>query len=411
MASENSPNHRKWNPCLARVPRSGDLIDIMPMDNDVVVGPFTDLALVLSGGGARASYQVGVLAGIAERVPDLEVPILTGVSAGAINAASLASHPGSMSAAADALWSEWKRLTSEQVYAVRPVSVVGSSLRWVLRFLTGHSSGPGVVRGLMDMSPLREFLGRAVGLQGIARKIEANRLHAVALSATSYSDGRTVTFVQGGETTPEWQRALRRSVKTEIRFDHVMASAAIPIIFPAVKLEDGFYGDGSVRQIAPLAPAVHLGAGKLIAISMRAPRQRWAPSVPVGDYPAAAEVMSLLLNSVFLDYLDVDVERLERVNELVAGLPPGHTTPTRLRKVNALLLRPSRDLGQLARGLEVKLPRAVRLVVEGIGGRRQRASDLLSYLLFEPEYTEALMDLGYSDAQDRWAAIEAFLAA
>jgi len=379
-------------------------------DHAAAVPGFTDLALVLSGGGARASYQVGALAAIVESVPDLEVPILTGVSAGAINAASLAAHPGSMGAAVEALRSEWKRLTSEQVYVVRPVSVVGSSLRWILRFVTGRSSGPGVVRGLMDMSPLREFLGRAVGLQGIARKIEANRLHAVALSATSYSDGRTVTFVQGGEDVPAWQRALRRSVKTELRFDHVMASAAIPIVFPAVKLEDGFYGDGSVRQIAPLAPAVHLGAGKLIAISMRAPRQPWAPSVPIGDYPAAAEVMSLLLNSIFLDYLDVDVERLERVNELVAALPPGHVTPTGLRRVDALLLRPSRDLGQLAQGLEVKLPRAVRMVVEGIGGRRQRASDLLSYLLFEPEYTEALMDLGYSDARNRWPEIEAFIA-
>ena len=364
---------------------------------------------MLSGGGARASYQVGVLAAIAERLPELEVPILTGVSAGAINATSLAAHPGSMGSAVDALRSEWKRLTSEQVYAVRPVSVVGSSLRWVLRFLTGRSSGPGVVRGLMDMSPLREFLGRAVDLQGITRKIEAQRLHAVALSATSYSDGRTVTFVQGGDGTPEWQRALRRSVKTHIRFDHVMASAAIPIIFPAVKLEDGFYGDGSVRQIAPLAPAVHLGAGRLLAISMRAPTQPWVPSIPIGDYPAAAEVMSLLLNSIFLDYLDVDVERLERVNELIAVLPDTNGNPTGLRRLDALLLRPSRDLGVLAQGLEVKLPRFVRLVVEGIGGRRQRASDLLSYLLFEPEYTEALMDLGYSDVQDRWPAIEAFL--
>lgn len=368
------------------------------------------LALVLSGGGARASYQVGVLAAITERAPQLRVPILTGVSAGAINAVSLAAHRGPFPAAVATLRREWGRLTSAQVYCLNPVSVVRSVLRWFVKTLTGGGSAPGVMRGLMDLSPLRRFLDRSIVLDGIAGNIAAGRLDGIALSATSYTDGRTVTFIQGCEDIPAWSRALRRSMHTDIELDHVIASAAIPLVFPAVKLTDGFYGDGSVRQTAPLAPAVHLGADRIIAISMRAPRQPYAPSVPMGDYPAVAEVMSLLLNSVFLDHLDVDVERLERVNELVASLPQGYDPPSGFREVEMLLLRPSRDLGLLAEGRGVKLPWMVRMAVQGIGGRRRRASDLLSYLLFEPEYTGALMELGYDDTVAQWPRIEEFVA-
>ncbi|UCG88742.1 MAG: patatin-like phospholipase family protein [Gemmatimonadota bacterium] len=372
---------------------------------------FADLALVLSGGGARASYQVGVLAAITERVPELEAPILTGVSAGAINATSLASSPGSFSSAVGTLRREWKGLTADNVYCVRPTSIVRSSFRWLLRVLLRRRSGPGVLRGLMDMTPLRQFLSETLVLDGIARNVAAGRLDAVALSATSYTTGRTITFVQGHENVPVWERALRAAVRTELRLDHVLASAAIPIVFAAVKLEDGFYGDGSVRQTAPLAPAIHLGARRLIAISMRMPRGPVAPSVPIGDYPAAAEVVSLLFNAVFLDSIDADAERLERVNQLVAALPAGQASPGGLRKVDLLLLRPSRDLGALAKGHETKLPSLVRFAVQGMGGRRARGSDLVSYLMFEPSYTETLMDLGYSDASAQWPRIEEFVAA
>ncbi len=372
--------------------------------------PFADVALVLSGGGARACYQVGVLVAIAERLPELRVPILTGVSAGAINAASLAAHPGTFQSAVGSLRRQWKQLTSDQVYCVRPISVVRSSLRWLFKTLFGRGSGPGVVRGLMGMDPLRRHLGKSIVFERITQNIASKRLAALALSATSYSGGRAVTFIQGCEEVPAWQRSLRRSVHTTIRLDHVLASAAIPIVFPAVKLEDGFYGDGSVRQIAPLAPAIHLGARRLIAISMRSPRQPWAPSVPIGDYPAAAEVMSLLFSSIFLDHLDADSERLTLVNRLLAELPSNQPPPQGVRTVDLLLLRPSRDLGLLARGLETKLPRVVRLLVQGIGGRREGASDLLSYLLFEPPYTEVLMEVGYSDAVDQWSEIEQFMA-
>ncbi|UCD23379.1 MAG: patatin-like phospholipase family protein [Gemmatimonadota bacterium] len=373
------------------------------------ISRFADLALVLSGGGARASYQVGVLAAITERMPELEAPILTGVSAGAINATSLASSAGPLASAVGTLRREWKRLTPDDVYCVQPTSIVRSSVTWLLRLLMRKRSGPGVMRGLMDMTPLRQHLTETMVLDGIARNIAAGRLDAVALSATSYTTGRTVTFVQGHEDTPVWERALRVAVRTELRLDHVLASAAIPIVFAAVKLEDGFYGDGSVRQTAPLAPAIHLGARKLIAISMKTQRDPVWPSVPIGDYPATAEVISLLLNAVFLDSIDADSERLERVNQLVAVLPQGYATPQGLRRVDLLLLRPSRDLGLLAKGYEPKLPSLVRFVVRGMGGRRERGYDLVSYLMFDPAYTETLMDLGYSDAAAQWPRIEQFL--
>jgi NTE family protein len=409
MAQEDSADGENRNPYLAE---SGEANDLRGMNTtDGRRGSrFADLALVLSGGGARASYQVGVLAALTERFPELQVPILTGVSAGAINATSLASNPGSLAAAVGTLRREWKRLTADMVYRVRPTSIIRSSIRWTLQFLLGRRSGPGVMRGLMDLSPLRRFLGETVVLEGIARNIAAGNLDALALSATSYTTGKTVTFVQGSERVPTWERALRAAIRVELQLDHVLASASIPIVFPAVKLGDGFYGDGSVRQTAPLAPAIHLGARKLIAISMRVPRGKTTPSAPRGDYPAAAEVVSLLFNAVFLDAIDADAERMDRVNQLVAALPAGLAIPGGLRKVDLLLLRPSRDLGLLAQGHETKLPSLVRFIVQGMGGRRTRGSDLVSYLLFEPAYTETLMDLGYSDAIAQWPRIEEFVA-
>jgi len=334
------------------------------------------LAVVLSGGGARASYQAGVLSAIAERAPGLRVDILTGVSAGAINAATLAAHPGTFADAVGTLCREWRRLTPDHVYRVRPVSVVASGVRWLGKMVTGRWSGPGVVRGLMDFEPLRRFLATSLILDGIGRNITSGNLNALALSATSYTHGGTVTFVEGAAGVNMWERAYRTAVRTAIKLDHVLASAAIPIVFPAVKLADGFYGDGSVRQTAPLAPAIHLGARRILAISMRKQRDPVGPSVPIGDYPAAAEVVSLLFNSVFLDALDADVERLQRINDLIALLPPNRAASTDLRPVDLLVLRPSRDLGGLAQGSGAGLPSAVRFVIHGLGGSRKRASDL-----------------------------------
>ena len=364
------------------------------------------LAVVLSGGGARASYQVGVLAAISEMVPDLRAPIITGVSAGAINTIALAAHPGSFAEAVVFLRNEWSRLTSQRVYRLRTSSLATAGIRWLFRRLTGRRES--VVRGLMDMNPLCRYLGERLRLEGIQGNLDAGRLKAAALSATCYGSGETVTFVEDGGRCPLWQRAQRRAVRTSLTWDHVLASSSIPLIFPATRVGDNYFGDGSVRQAAPLAPAVHLGATHILAIGMRPDWARLQVPRAVESYPSAAQTMGLLFNSLFLDALDADAERLERINTLLDAFPPG-ARPNGLRPVRLLMLRPSVDLGALARPHWRRLPPLMRRMVQAIGGQREGASDFTSYLLFDPSYTVPLMELGYDDAREQRPAIEAFL--
>ncbi len=373
----------------------------------------SQLALVLSGGGARAAYQVGVLAGLAQRLPGLEFPIVTGVSAGAINAISLAAHRGPLSGAVQVMEAGWHGLTVDQVYRLRPMRFARSAAAWLTRAV-GRRAGPPVVRGLIDPQPLREFLARSVDLSGIDANIAVGRLRAAALSATSYTTGSSVTFVQGGPEVPTWQRAGRIAVRARLTLDHVMASAAIPIVFPAVRIGDEFYGDGGVRQTAPLAPAIHLGARAVLVIGLGAERVvRPPPAVgarPGSDYPTAAEAATLLMHAIFTDLLEADVERLERVNRLLAAIPPGVPPPDGLKPVEVLMLHPSRDLGALAAGHTDLLPRPMRAVVAALGGRREGTADFLAYLLFHPRYTSQLIELGVEDVGRHWPQVERFFA-
>ena len=369
-------------------------------------------ALVLAGGGARAAYEVGVLAAIAERAPGLEFPIVTGVSAGAINAGYLAAHPGPLAAAAGALRAQWSRLVVERVFRIRPGSLTRALLLGAAHTALGRGGSAAAVHGLVDMSPLREFLGANIDFAQLAANIAARRLDAVGLSATSYATGETVTFVHGPPGVPTWRRALRHAVATPLTLDHIMASAALPILFPAVRIGDAFYGDGSVRQTAPLAPAIHLGARAIVAVTQRSDPERSHSPIPAPaprEYPALAELIGLLLHAIFLDALEADAERLERVNRLVTALPEAQR-PDGLRPVRLLMLRPSRDLGVLAAGCGVQLPPLVRWLVRGMGGQRATAVDFLSYLMFDPAYTNALIELGYGDVRAQWPLIERFLA-
>ena len=397
-----------FQPPLAMPNWSTHLTTLM---TNAVEHPTTDehLALVLSGGGARAAYQVGVLLAIGERFPELRIPILTGVSAGAINSAYLAAYCGTFGSAVRDLRAEWAKLTPDRVYCVRPVGMVRAAFRWLLNFVIGRRAEPGVVHGLMEMAPLRRFLDGCIDFGGIDENVRAGRLRAAALTTTSYTTGQTVTFVQGGPGCPVWERSQRIGIIASLTLDHVMASSAIPIIFPAVKMPDGFYGDGSVRQLAPLAPAVHLGATRILAIGMRAKRPSSVPVRSVGEYPAMAEVLGLLFNAVFLDSLDGDAERLERINQLLKDRPEGTAGSHGLKPVELLMLRPSRDLGALARGYEDRLPGTVRWAVNSMGGKRQGSSDFVSYLLFDPVFTDKLVELGYNDVCGQWDKIENFL--
>lgn len=369
------------------------------------------VALVLAGGGARAAYEVGVLSAIAERAPGLEFPIVTGVSAGAINAVYLAAHAETLSTALGSLREHWRHLVVDRVYRIQPWRLGRALLGGVAGTLLGTRGEAAVVRGLLDMSPLRDSLAARLDFAGIDAKIAGGRLRAVAVSTTSYASGATVTFVHGSPDTPTWRRALRHAVRARLTLDHVLASAALPILFPAVRLGDGFYGDGSVRLTAPLAPAIHLGARAILVVTQRSEPERAASPDPAPrDYPTLAEVIGLLLHAIFLDALEADAERLERINRTLARMPAG-AAPEGLRLVSLLMLRPSRDLGTLAAGSGAKLPPAIRWVVRGMGGRRATAVDFLSYLLFDPAYTTALIELGYADGRAEWPRIEQFLAA
>jgi len=367
-------------------------------------------AVVLSGGGARGAYQVGVLRWIAQQYPELRVPILTGVSAGAINAAFLAGRPEPLPEAMDLLAELWGGLSTEEILQADVFSLLSNALKVLMNLGSGGAKLAPRVRGLVDTSPLERTLQRALNPGGIADNISAGRLTAVAVSATSYRTGRTVTFVQAASGIRMWERTRRHSVSTRLDVDHVMASAAIPLFFPAQSVDGEWYGDGSLRQGSPLAPAVYLGADRILVVSSRyGPGPRDQKETDQDGYPPAAQILGLMANSIFLDNLDADVERLERINEIVARVPDKKQWLVSERPVGMLLLRPSSDLSRLAARYEDRLPRGLRYLIRGLGTRRVSSPDLLSYLMFEGEYLQELIRLGERDASHNWLRIRRFL--
>lgn len=367
--------------------------------------------LVLTGGGARAAYQVGVLSYIVEHAPQVHFPIVTGVSAGAINAAFLAGHRAASTVAVERLADAWANLTVDRVFEVGPASLGMNSARWLLTLAGGGASLGPAVKGLVDTTPLREYLRPRIDFPGIEMNLRIGRLRAIGLTATCYSTGQTITFVQSATPVAGWERSQRRGVEARLDVNHVMASCALPLIFPAIPVNGDYYGDGGVRQAAPLSPAIHLGADRLLAIATRYPRSpRQRPDRVVDGYPPPAQVISVLFNSIFLDALDADAERLERMNRLLEQLPPGARNPDGLREVDLLVVQPSLDIGALAVTYREQLPRTLRFLLRGLGVHRVRRPDLLSYLLFEPPFINKLLELGYEDAHSQWSKIERFLA-
>jgi NTE family protein len=374
------------------------------------------LALVLTGGGARAAYQVGFLRHLAARYPDLAPGILTGVSAGGINATYLASRPGSFADSVRQLSDLWLEIRMSDVFRVDPLSLGSRVSRWGLRLVSGGAPGAPRARSLVDTTPLRDLLvrkfepGAENELLGITRNLERKALRAVALTASSYTTGQSVTWVQGCEECgiASWERPQRRGVACGLRVEHVMASASLPFFFPAVEVNGEWYGDGGIRLTAPLSPAVHLGARRIVAISTRYARSREEAERPaVTGYPPPAQVAGVLYNAVFLDQLDGDALRLQQINALVEKLPD--TSRNGLRQIDLLVLRPSRDLGRLANQFEPDLPKAFRFLVRGLGSRETRSNDMLSLLMFQQDYVTQLMELGEADAKARASEIESFL--
>jgi NTE family protein len=365
--------------------------------------PDADLAIVLSGGGARAAYQVGLLRRLARELPDLRFPIITGVSAGAINAAFFASHPAPIGKSAEALAQVWRRLTVDDIFRVDLPSLARNLVRWATHLVSGGSAAAPDARGLVDSHPLRLTLERSAAsvdgeIIGIGRNLERGRLKAIAITALNYSTGQTVTWIQGDG--PLWNEGLRRSYRARLSIEHVMASSALPLFFPAVRLGEAWYGDGGVRHVTPLVPALRLGARRILAIS---PHYRQSPAEverpKIRGYPPPAQILSQLLNAVFLDVVEQDVDRLEQMNELLAKLPPEARGD--LKPIDILVLRPSENLGELVSAYEPRLPKGFRYLTRSLGTRETTSPDLLSYLMFQPDYLERLMAIGEKDCEAR----------
>jgi NTE family protein len=372
-----------------------------------------DLAIVLDGGGARAAYQAGLLRALVRRHPDLRLPLMTGVSAGAINATFLAAHQGSLSDAVEDLARLWADLKAEQVFRVDRRSLLSGVWHWGVRLVSGGRAIGPPLRGLLDTTPLRatlESIFNCAGdraITGIARNLEAGRLAALAIITSSYTTGRTVAWVQG-RAVADWDRPFRVSRQCALTVDHVMASTALPLFFPAVKLDDAWYGDGGIRLVTPLSPAVHLGARRILAFSTRYPRAQNELNQPqVLGYPPPAQIAGQLLNAIFLDDHDRDALHLARLNLLLEDLPEDKRRG--LRVIDLVLIRPSQDIGRLAAEFEPRLPGPLRHMLGGIGTSRTRSPDLLSLLMFQPGYLRRLMEIGEQDFESRADDVAALL--
>ncbi len=373
-----------------------------------------DLALMLSGGGARAAYQVGFLRLLAREFPDVVPGILTGVSAGGLNAAYLAARQEAFATTVERLADAWTGIRIEDVFRVDLRDLASRTIRWGGRLLGGGSHPVQPARSLVDTAPLRELVGRLLdadgsGIPGIAQSLQAGWLRAIARTASSYTTGQSVTWVQTRDCRIEaWDRPQRKSVSCQLIVEHVMASASLPFFFPAIEVDGSWYGDGGIRLTAPLSPAVHLGAKRIIAVSTRYARSRDEADRPViAGYPPPAQVAGVLYNAIFLDQLDGDALELRRINDLIARLPDSERSG--FRHVDLLLLRPSVDLGRLANDYEPELPRPFRFLTRGLGTRETRSNDMLSLVMFQGDYVRRLIDIGEADAAARIDDIRRFL--
>jgi NTE family protein len=379
-----------------------------------VAGDANDaIAVMLTGGGARAAYQVGLLKGIARHFPDLRFQIITGVSAGAINASYLAARRGPLPEKVRDLEDIWCELDCDSIYRLdlktflpfrsALASVMPKKTRWT-------ASQP---HALVDTSPLRDLACRILDvapgapIPGIEENLRSGELTAFALTTLDYSTGQTVRWVQG-RNFDVYEGPNRRVVQTELTMEHVLASAALPFVFPAVRIGREWHGDGSMRLAAPLSSAVHLGARRIIVMSTGYQRTPDEASRPVvSGYPPAAQILGQIVNAIFLDVIDEDAARMERMNELLRKMAPHERDG--LKPIDLLVLRPSVDLGKLAADYERFLPRNLKLLVRALGAKETESPDFVSLLLFEPSYTRHIIEIGESDVDARIDDIRAFL--
>jgi NTE family protein len=370
-------------------------------------------ALVLAGGGARAAYQVGVLQAFKEMLAEPKAnpfPIICGTSAGAVNAGALAVHADDFARAVDNLLGVWRNFEPRHVYRADFAGATANSLRWFAGFLFGAFL-KNRRTSLLDNRPLEHLLSRHLDFSRIDANIKAGALDAVAISCSGYTSGQSCSFFQGAESFEGWQRSQRIGIKTHITVEHLMASSAIPFLFPAYKLNREFFGDGSMRQIAPVSPALHLGADRIVVVGTARIRNE-APERTRGDlYPTLAQIAGHVMNSIFLDSLAVDLERLERINRTISCVDPATLKKMglALHHVDVLVLTPSEPLDAIAVKHVRSLPWTIRFLLRSVGAMRRGGANLASYLLFERGYCNELIELGYNDTIKRREEVEAFL--
>ena len=360
--------------------------------------------LILAGGGARAAYQVGVLRAVAEILPSdtrQPFPIIVGTSAGAINALGLAGRTGSFRSRTRTLAAIWASLDSESVYRTDARGVLKNALRilWSMVRSRARQKQP---LALLDNGPLGELLAEIVQFNRIEDAIARGELEGIGVTAMNYSNGRSTTFYQGQAHLQPWTRAQRRSIACQLTVNHLMASAALPTLFPAVKLGDHYFGDGALRQSRPLSPAIHLGADRLFIIGVSQQHGNFTPEPEAKSAPTIPNVLGQMLNAVFLDSVQTDLETLRRINALVTQMNSKQLTAagmSDMRVIDTLTISPSRSLDELARDHIHELPRTMRWFLERTGSIKDAGSGgALSYVLFEQGYCQQLMQLGYEDA-------------
>jgi NTE family protein len=374
-----------------------------------------DIGLVLPGGGARCAYQVGVLKAIAEILPKgapSPFPIISGTSAGALNAVVLASRARRFQHAVTDLERVWGNFRTQQVYRSDAATMVKTGLRWLTTFASAGAIGT-TPRAILDNRPLRDLLSRYIRLDHIQDSIDRGYLDAIAVTAAGYGSARSVSFYQGKEGLEPWTRVRRRGKPATITLDHLMASIAAPLIFPPVQIGREYFGDGAMRQATPLSPAVRLGAGRILVIGVRNEEQ---DPVPGPDetvaYPSFGRVAGYMLDALLMDGLSSDLERLARLNQIVNSQPGRKFSGefASIRSIDAFIMYPSKDIREVAMRYRDEMPKPVRALMRGLGALNYGGRQLVSYLLFESGYTRELIKMGYEDGMARRDDLTDFIA-
>ena len=369
------------------------------------------IALVLQGGGARGAYHAGVIKALAEIADGKVSPfqIICGSSVGSINAAAVAMSAVDFSGGAARLERLWRSLRSGSIYDARATPLLLRSSRWAMTLVLGHL-GLRMSGGFLDYRPLRDLLAREFSQTHLRHAIKPKALHALCITASSYSEGTSITFFQGDDGIEPWARSRRRGERAVLGPDHILASSALPFAFAPVRIGTGVFGDGALRATSPLSPAIHTGAERILVVATRDGIPGPATTAPAQDCPSFGEIAGHALDILFNDNFDADVERLQRINRTVSLLPEAARRQTPLRRIEALTLAPSRDIREIAKDHVDELPTAMRLLMRSIGYRGGDAR-IESYLLFEPGYIASLIALGHRDTLARSAEIRSFLAA